>query len=61
MGVHELINIALENLQKNTGITGTWEGGGPIGIDGVLDIIIENHSIRLNIKINSELRNCKFN
>lgn len=57
MTEHEIIDIALENLQKNAGITGRWEENGPRGLDGLLDIVVENQNIRLNIEIKSELRN----
>lgn len=57
MTEHEVIHIALENLQKNAGVTGRWEEYGPLGLDGKLDIIVENQTISLNVEIKNELRN----
>lgn len=57
MTEHELIHTALDNLQKNAGISGSWEEYGPVGLDGLLSLFIENQKIRLSLEIKGELRN----
>lgn len=52
----ELIHIALEYLQKNTGITGRWEELNTNELAGKLDIIFDNQTINLNVEIKNDLR-----
>lgn len=52
----EIVNIALANLKKNTGITGNWDVCGQKELDGKLDLIIDNQPVKFNIEIKQELR-----
>jgi hypothetical protein len=54
---NEIVHIALENLQKNVGITGTWKDNGPREMDGEMELIVENHPVKFNAEIKQELRN----
>ena len=53
----KIIQLALENLQKNVGITGRWMHFGPIKMDGQVEIVYENQIITYNAEIKQELRN----
>src|ERR1035437_6918498 len=57
MKENEIAHIALENLQKNVGITGRWRDFGPKELDGQVEIIYENQTITFNAEIKQELRN----
>lgn len=54
---NDLIHLALENLKKNVRITTRWKEQGIDGIDGLLDINLENKRIKLKALVKSELRN----
>lgn len=49
--------MALENLQKNAGITGDWEEYGQKELDGQIKLVIENQPLKFNAEIKQELRN----
>jgi hypothetical protein len=52
----QIVELALENLQKNAGITGVWK---PIGIkelDGKLELKLNNKNVKFNTEIKKELR-----
>lgn len=49
--------MALENLQKNAGITGNWEEHGHKELDGQLKLAVENQHLEFNAEIKQELRN----
>jgi hypothetical protein len=56
----EIVNIALENLQKNTHIMGEWKDyaiGKGNGIDGEILFNIDNQEIRILTKVKKALRN----
>ena len=57
MTEHELVHIALENLQKNVGINGKWVNNGPKELDGQIELTVENHTLKFNTEIKQELRN----
>lgn len=57
MEENKIAQIALENLQKNIGITGRWKNFGPAGLDGQVEIAYENQTITFNAEIKQELRN----
>ena len=52
-----IIHIALENLQKNVGITGNWRDFPNQTQDGQVDFVIDNQHIVLNVEIKQEIRN----
>lgn len=54
---YKIIDIALENLQKNAGITGDWEEYGQKELDGQIKLVIENQPLKFNAEIKQELRN----
>jgi hypothetical protein len=54
---NEIIDMALENLQKNTGITGNRDEYGPTDLDGQIELFVENQALKFNIEIKQELRN----
>ena len=56
MNEDEIVNIALQNLNKNAGITGNWNNHAQNELDGKLDLIINNRPIKFNIEIKQELR-----
>jgi hypothetical protein len=56
MKAGEIINIALANLKKNTGITGYWVDYDQKGIDGKLELTINHLPIKFNTEIKQELR-----
>ena len=53
----EIINMALENLQKQTHITGRWEPIVQKNLDGKVILNVENRDIKFNVEIKNELRN----
>ncbi len=57
MTEQEIIHLALENLQKQTGITGRWEPAVQKQLDGKVFLDIENRNIKYNVEIKKELRN----
>ena len=56
----EKVNIALENLNKTAGITGTLNNHGLKQIDGNLELIIDNLPVKFNAEIKQELRAHQF-
>lgn len=52
----EIVDIALENLKKNAGITGNWNNHGEKGLDGRLELIIDHLPVKFNTEIKQELR-----
>ena len=57
MGEYEIIHIALENLQKNVGITGSWAEHGVKELDGKMELMVDNTTLKFNVEIKKELRN----
>ena len=58
----EIIHLAIENLQKNAAIQGTWTDAAPNkDFDGELLLTIDNKPIRYNIEIKNELRGHQLN
>ena len=57
MREYEIVDMALENLQKNAGITGNWEEYGLNELDGQIELFVENQPLKFNIEIKQELRN----
>jgi hypothetical protein len=57
MREYEIVDMALENLQKNAGITGNWEEYGQKELDGQIQLVIENQPLKFNAEIKQELRN----
>lgn len=57
MQEQEIINIALDNLQKNTNIKGKWVEFAIKELDGKLNLMINNEEIKFNVEIKKELRN----
>jgi len=57
MTENEIIHIALENLENNAGIHGTWENTFRTETDGQVDIVINNNDVKLFVEIKNELRN----
>lgn len=57
MNQGQYIAIALENLEKKTGITGKWRSKGQVGLDGILDLFINKERFSLNVLVKNELRN----
>ena len=53
----EIINVALENLQKQTDIIGRWEPIDRKEIDGKVTLNVNNRNITFNVEIKKELRN----
>ena len=45
---HDLVHIALENLQKASGIKGKWISNGAKEIDGRLELKVENQLLNFN-------------
>ncbi len=57
MTEYEIINIAIENLQKTTGISSSWNNNGEPNFDGEIEIMIDNQLVGFNVEIKQELRN----
>lgn len=57
MTEHEIINLALENLQKQTHILGEWTPVDQGDFDGEINLEFEGKSLRYKIEIKNELRN----
>jgi hypothetical protein len=57
MREYEIVHIALENLQKNVGITGNWADHGLKELDGNMELTLENNTLKFNVEIKQELRN----
>ena len=57
MREYEIVDMALENLQKNAGITGNWEEYGQKELDGKIKLVVENKPLKFNAEIKQELRN----
>lgn len=53
----EIVEKALENLEKGTQIMGNWVQNGPKELDGQLTLTLENERIRFNTEVKTELRN----
>lgn len=53
----EIIDKALENLEKETQIIGKWVQNGPKELDGQLTITLEKERLKFNTEIKTELRN----
>lgn len=51
-----IIHKALENLKKNTGITGVFTPLGKNGLDGVMSLLLENGNERFVVEIRREIR-----
>jgi len=43
IGKYEIVDIALENLQKNTGISGRWEEYGQKELDGQIQKLYHHY------------------
>ncbi|RZK20109.1 MAG: hypothetical protein EOO43_11325, partial [Flavobacterium sp.] len=52
----QIVDLALENLQKTAGITGIWKPGALKELDGQLELKLNNKTIKLNTEIKRELR-----
>jgi hypothetical protein len=52
-----IVDIALENLEKETQIAGTWAPNGLKELDGRLTLMVENERLDFNTEIKTELRN----
>lgn len=61
MEENKIIQIALENLEKNTLIKGKWKNNGPKELDGQIELKIDDKTIKLNTEIKNELRNHQLN
>ena len=57
MNQHHQIAIALENLEKNTGIKSKWSSKKDVGLDGILDLLVDKQRFSLNVIVKNELRN----
>jgi len=57
MNEQEIINLALENLQKNTQIKGKWKAFDHKEPDGQLILDVDNQNTRYYVEIKNELRN----
>ena len=60
----EIVNIALENLQKNTHILGEWKNyapGGNKSIDGEITFNIENQQVKIFTEVKRTIRNHQLN
>jgi len=57
MREYEIVDMALENLQKNAGITGNWEEYGLNELDGHIELFVQNQPLKFNTEIKQELRN----
>ncbi|GCC51327.1 hypothetical protein SanaruYs_15500 [Chryseotalea sanaruensis] len=57
MKEEEIIDKALENLEKQTQIMGKWAQNGPKELDGQLTLTLENERLKFNTEIKTELRN----
>ena len=56
MNEDEIVDIALENLKKNAGITGNWNNHGEREIGGKLELIIDHLPVKFNTEIKQKLR-----
>ena len=52
----QIVELALENLQKNTGITGVWKPIARKEIDGKVELKLNNKTVKINAEIKKELR-----
>lgn len=52
----DIVQIALENLEKATNIRGKWKGFAQKDVDGVIDLFIENQHFIMNIEVKNEIR-----
>lgn len=52
-----IVDIALENLYKTTGIQGHWKTVGLKEMDGKMDFHLENQKLKFNVEVKKELRN----
>lgn len=57
MKEQEIVQLALENLQGNTGIAGKWKDIGPKDLDGHIEIKLGTKTVKFNTEILRELRN----
>lgn len=61
MEQQDIVHIALENLLKNTGITGKWKDNvrnkKDKETDGIIDLKIDNNKYTLYTEVKTELRN----
>jgi len=53
----EIVQIAIENLQNNSGIIVNWVKGNESGIDGQVTLIVEEKNLNFYAEIKQELRN----
>ncbi len=53
----EIVDIALENLKKNVGITSKWRNNAVKEIDGTLELAVDNQKYLFNARVVNELRN----
>lgn len=53
----EIVQIAMENLQNNSGIIANWIKGNESGIDGQITLRVEEKILNFNAEIKQELRN----
>ncbi len=53
----EIVQIAMENLQNNSGIIANWIKGNESGIDGQITFRVEEKILNFNAEIKQELRN----
>lgn len=56
MKEEDIVEIAIENLQKNVGIKAKWTNDGIQGLDGRIEITVENRRVQLDAEIKLELR-----
>lgn len=52
----QIAALALENLQKNAGITGNWKETAAKELDGKVELKLNNKTIRFNAEVKRELR-----
>lgn len=53
----KIVNTALENLRKNTGIEGFYTANLKKGLDGEVDLIFQNAKEKLVVEVRREIRN----
>lgn len=53
----EIINNAIENIEKLPGIKGRWDFNGNNALDGYLHLRIKNQEYKINAEVKKEIRN----
>lgn len=56
MNIEKVIYQALENLKLNANIQGTWEEHALKGVDGTLELIVNNQVFKYTIEVKNQLR-----